>query len=84
MSPRLPYLPVRHYLERNGRALVTIGAALVGWCLLTHGLAVALRAPWIWYLSLGTLMMGLAGFRLVGTVLRDGLYLLTRDDNAKD
>jgi len=77
---RLRYLAILHYLGRNKLALATIVLALFGWLALTHGLVQALDVSWLWFVSLGLLALGLAGFRLIGRVLRDGLYVLTRDD----
>lgn len=79
---RLRLLPLAHYLGRNGAALATIAVALLGWLLLTHGLVRAFDATWLWHISLGALALGLAGYRLVARVLRDGLYVLTRDDDS--
>lgn len=55
---------------------LTALAALCGWGLLTWGLAGWSGVVWIWPLSGGLLLLGLAGYRLVWQVLMDGLYLL--------
>jgi hypothetical protein len=59
------------------RAQLATGAAwLAGWALLTSA-----AADWsVWRFSAGVLCMSLGGWRLLYVVLRDGLYLLTRDD----
>lgn len=57
--------------------LLTAGALLGGWLLLTAGL-VALTSPLAWWFSGGLLLLSLAGWKLLWTLATTGLYTLTR------
>jgi hypothetical protein len=50
-------------------------ALLAGWCLLTWGIA-ALTVWQAWPISLGLLLLGCFGYRLLVKLLGDGLYVL--------
>lgn len=62
--------------------ILTAVAALVGWLLVTWGLA-ELLIVWVWPISLGALLLGLAGWRFVWQLLVDGLYVLSKPDETK-
>lgn len=64
--------------------ILTALAALCGWGLFTWGLAGWSGVVWIWPLSGGLLLLGLAGYRLVWQVLWDGLYLLRLESQQPD
>ena len=57
--------------------LLTSTATLLGWTLITFGIA-DLTAPVAWSFSIGLLLLLLCGWRLLWRVFRDGLYDLTR------
>lgn len=78
----LRYRAVLHYLGRYRAELLTSLAALAGWGAITHGVVRALDASWLWWISGGLLLLGLVGYRLLLRVLRDGLYVLSRDDDT--
>lgn len=61
-------------------AILTVGAWLAGWLLVTAGLAEVLTR-WLWLISLGVLLLGLGGARPLLLMLRDGL--LEWSDRAK-
>jgi hypothetical protein len=69
------------FLRRYGAELLTAAALLAGWLLITWGVAslVGWRA---WPFSLGTLCLSCAGWRLLVTIARDGLYALTRSPHG--
>jgi len=54
-------------------ATLTLTAFLAGWGLATWGLVWAFRATWIWPLSGGLLLLGLAGYRPHAIVLWRGV-----------
>lgn len=56
-------------------------AIVAGWTLTAWGLALALGV-WVWPLAGGLLLLSAAGWRFCWRVARDGLYLLTRNDDA--
>lgn len=60
-------------------------ALLAGWLLITHSLT--LMAPaWfdqIWALSIGVLLVSLAGWRLLWAIATTGLYALTREKGER-
>lgn len=72
--------PLRKYL---GELAVTVGAIL-GWALLTGGLAAVLptHAKALWLASAGMLLLSLCGWKFLWTIVTTGLYTLTRNSNA--
>lgn len=65
-------------LVRPYRAeLLTAGAFLAGWALLTWAIA-RLTAPEAWLVSAGLLLLSLGGWKLLWTVITEGLYTLTK------
>lgn len=61
--------------------LLTFAAILGGWALVTLGVAY-LTAPIAWAFSAGVFLLSMAGWQLVFTVARRGLYNLTREKPA--
>lgn len=59
--------------------VATALAFLAGWTLITYGVAV-LTSPLAWVFSGGLLCLSLGGWRLLGVVVIDGMYALTRKD----
>lgn len=55
--------------------LVATAALLGGWCLVTWGVA-ALLVWQVWPISVGLLLLGCFGWRLLLRVFGDGLYAL--------
>lgn len=64
--------------RQRRRAQRTALAGFVGWAALTAGL-VQLTHPAVGLVSVGLLLLSLTGWRLVWTVMREGLYRLTED-----
>jgi hypothetical protein len=64
--------------RQRRRARRTALAALLGWAALTAGL-VQLTHPAVGLVSVGLLLLSLTGWRLVWTVMREGLYRLTEE-----
>lgn len=60
--------------------IFTALAALGGWGLLTYGAASWSGIVWLYPISAGVLLLGLAGWRLVLQILLDGLFVLTTED----
>jgi cytochrome b561 len=58
--------------------LLVAGALLLGWLLITQGIA-QLTAPVAWTFSIGLLLLLLCGWRLLWRLFSDGLYDLTRE-----
>ena len=80
---------MRSLLHSLGRGLsgtwheLLVGvAALAGWVLLTDAVA-AFAGPVAWKISGGLLCFSLCGWKLLGIVAWDGLYVLSRDDLKK-
>jgi len=66
-------MPFPRLLATGSRAAtLTLAAFLAGWGLATWGLAWAFRATWLWPLSGGLLLLGLAGYRPHAIVLWRG------------
>jgi len=61
---------------------LTAIALVAGWLLVTAGVAELAPARVVWPVSLGLLLCSAAGWRLLLTIARDGLYSLTRRDDA--
>ena len=59
--------------------ILTTSAALAGWLLVTWG-AAELTTCWLWPISMGILLLGLAGWKFVFGMLADGLYVLSRKE----
>jgi hypothetical protein len=57
--------------------ILTTGALLGGWLLLTMG-AVALTSRVAWLFSGGLLLLSLGGWKLLWALISNGLYALTR------
>lgn len=66
-----------------GEIAVT-AAALVGWALVTAGIATIIPhyARAIWFASAGLLLLSLCGWKFLGTIITTGLYVLTRKIDA--
>ena len=64
-----------------GELLVAV-AILGGWALLTWGIA-RLVVPEVWPISGGLLLLSLAGWKFCWTLVREGLYVLTRKGVAR-
>lgn len=61
--------------------ILTAVTWLAGWALVTLAVVELTHAPRIvWPASAGLLCLGLGGFRLLGRVVGEGLYVLTRED----
>lgn len=58
--------------------ILTGGALLVGWVLVTAGIA-SVTSPKAWWFSAGALFLSLAGWKMLWTIAAAGLYTLTRD-----
>ncbi|HTE46637.1 MAG TPA: hypothetical protein VK636_15395 [Gemmatimonadaceae bacterium] len=78
-SPRLAAVAV--WLRVNRAVLLTAGAMLAGWLLLTFAIAGVLRPRIVWPTSLGLLALSAAGWNLVGRVVFFGLYDISRKDS---
>ncbi len=64
------------WLRANLARVATACIWIAGWAFLTSA-----AADWsVWRFSAGLLCLSLGGWRLLFVVLRDGLYLLTRED----
>jgi len=61
-------------------SIFTALAALCGWGLLTYGAASWSGVVWLYPISAGVLLLGLAGWRLELQILLDGLLVLTTED----
>jgi hypothetical protein len=57
--------------------LLTAGAFIAGWSLITAGI-VALTSPLAWLFSGGLLALSLGGWKLLWALATNGLYALTR------
>lgn len=78
----LVYLTTRWGVVVSVRAELAVTAAVIGgWLLLTYGVA-SLTAPIAWAFSGGLLLLSLCGWRFLWRLVRDGLYELTRGDDA--
>jgi hypothetical protein len=71
-----------HALWRVRAELAVSAALLGGWAACTAGVA-ALTAPAAWPISAGLLLLSLCGWRFLGRIARDGLYVLTREDRPR-
>lgn len=71
-------------LWRARAELLTSGAIIGGWAAVTAGVVgfFPSHIEAIWRLSIGALLLSLAGWRFVGFVAMRGLYTLTRGKNA--
>jgi len=67
-------------IRRGGAELLLSLAILIGWTLLTLGIAALAgdRARVVYLLSAGLFLLSLAGWRLLGELAWKGLYVLTR------
>ena len=69
-------------IKNAGAEVLTGLSILMGWALLTYT-AASLVSMWAYPVSVGLLLLGLAGFRLIATILWEGLYSLSRDDEEE-
>lgn len=58
---------------------LTAAAIVLGWALLTWGVADR-TGPIAWRFSAAVLLLSLVGWRFLGTIVWEGLYKLTRED----
>lgn len=58
--------------------MLTAGAFIGGWSLITQGVA-ALTSPLAWLFSGGVLLISLGGWKLFWALVTNGLYSLTRE-----
>lgn len=70
------------FLFRYRAELLTGFALLVGWILVVIGIA-ALTSRWALPIGLGVLLISLGGWDLLWTIIRKGLYVLTRNNEGK-
>lgn len=75
---RKVWAQVRRVLAASWPEILTAAALLLGWGLLTWGIADLIRRSAVWPLSGGLLCITLFGWRLLLQIGRDGLYALTR------
>ena len=61
--------------------LVSLGM-LAGWALVTLALGRITRPDVVWPLSAGLAVLALCGWKFLLQVVREGLYILTRDANG--
>lgn len=66
--------------------ITTILITLAGWFLITAAVA-TLAEPWdlenvVWALSGGLLCLSLAGFKFLGRICKEGLYVLAKQDEV--
>lgn len=61
--------------------LVSLGL-LLGWALVTLALGRIARPDVVWPLSAGVAAFSLCGWKFLLQLLREGLYMLTRDANG--
>jgi cytochrome b561 len=71
------YRDVRDATSKMRAELAVSFALLVGWCLITYGIATITR-PIAWAFSFGLLLLLLCGWRMLWSLFSDGLYVLTR------
>jgi hypothetical protein len=67
---------------RNRAELATAAAFLAGWVLITWAIALY-TSPRIWLVSGGLLLISLGGWEFLLTILRKGLYTLTRPEKKE-
>ena len=70
------------FLSRHRAEFLTGFALLVGWVLVVVGVA-ALTTRWALPIGLGLLLISLGGWDLLWTIIRKGLYVLTRTNEGK-
>lgn len=72
---------------RAARAeLVVIASLVVGWALLTHGIAAIIWRPLragVWPISAGLALLSLFGWKMLGGLAWGGLYPLIREDKRE-
>lgn len=61
----------------------TASAFVCGWILVTSGVA-ALTTKHLWPISIGLLLISLGGWRLLRTLVTEGLYSLTRNVKTRE
>lgn len=59
--------------------LATAAALVLGWLLVTLGVAAVAAPRVVWPISLGLLCISLGGWKLIVAIAVDGLYALTKD-----
>lgn len=68
---------------RRLRAEILQAAAIFcGWACLTDGIA-ALTTRQVWPISLGLLLLSLAGWQFLGTLFWRGFYVITKGDGRR-
>lgn len=70
------------FVAATWHELLVASAALAGWALLTDAVA-GFVGPVAWKVSGGLLALSLCGWKLLGIIAWDGLYVLSRDDLKK-
>lgn len=78
MKFRVPHI-------KNAGEIAVAVTALAGWLLTTAGVAAVLspksgRA--LWLASVGLLLISLCGWKFLLTIVTNGLYVLTRNNNG--
>lgn len=68
-------------LNRYRAEVATAAAFVLGWILVTWALALWI-SPRIWLVSGGLLLISLGGWEFLLTVMRKGLYALTRPEKT--
>jgi hypothetical protein len=59
--------------------IITAGALIGGWLLVTYGLTAFVRPRVVWPMSIGALLVSIGGWHQLGRTAWYGLYTLTRD-----
>lgn len=59
---------------KRGFELLTVLMVLLGWSLLTIGIYLIVRHYAVLYISGGLLALGFGGWRVIGSLLWDGIY----------
>jgi len=77
---RVALRSARTTIGRGAAEMVLSFAILIGWTLLTLGIATiaGARARVVYLISAGVFLLSLAGWKLLYRLAADGLYVLTR------
>lgn len=78
MKLRVPHV-------KNAGEIAVAVTALAGWLLTTAGMASPLApksARALWLASIGILLLSLCGWKFLFTIVTNGLYVLTRNNNG--
>ena len=65
---------LKRWWKRAGFELFTVLVVLIGWCLLTFGIYLAVPHRTVLFMSGGLLALGFGGWRVVLRLLLDGVY----------